>query len=169
MDKFINKYGYISQVPTVMDQSLTNFDIDDLIKKLKIPNFRGVFMRDTLPKRPRRVECGIMNFNTSAQSGSHWVCWYKSGSHRIYFDSFGCICPDELQRYLKTATEYKNDTLCIQRNTDQVQQPNTRICGQLCLYILKQLSDGRKFQDVIHSLKKNSSKIRRGGTKIGPT
>ena len=145
MDKFIKKYGR---------NSLTNFDIYDIVKELSIPHFRGVFMRDTLPKAPRKHECGIMNFNTSEQSGSHWVCWYVSnaGSNRIYFDSFGCITPYELQRYLKSKREYKDNILCIQRNTDQVQQPITQICGQLCLYVLKNLSDGKQFQDVLNTI-----------------
>ena len=143
MNDFIEKYGR---------NSLTNFDIYDIVKQMRIPNFRGVFMRDTLPKKPRKQECGIMNFNTSNQSGSHWVCWFKNGLERLYFDSFGCICPDELQRYLKTKREYKDTILCIQRNTDQVQIPNTKICGQLCLYVLQNLSDGRQFQDILNTL-----------------
>ncbi len=133
--------------------SLTNFDIYDIINQMKMANFRGTFMRDTLPKKPHKQECGIMNFNTSDQSGSHWVCWYINGCERVYFDSFGCICPEELQKYLKTPAEYKNHILCIERNTDQVQQSNTQICGQLCLYVLKNLSDGRYFQDIINALK----------------
>ncbi len=102
MEQFIKKLGY---------DSLTNYDIYDIVKQMKIPIFRGVYMRDTLPKRPKSTECGIMNFNTSEQSGSHWVCWFKDGSSRIYFDSFGCITPDELQKYLKTKTEYENNIL----------------------------------------------------------
>ena len=143
MDKFIEKYGR---------NSLTNFDIYDIVKKLQIPNFRGVFMRDSVPKTPKSNECGIMNLNTSGQSGSHWVCWFKNRLDRIYFDSFGCITPKEIQKYIKTKSEYENNILCIQRNTDQVQQPNTQICGQLCLYVLKNLSDGREFQDILNTL-----------------
>ena len=143
MEIFIEKYG---------DNSLSNFDIIDLVKQLGIPHFRGVFMRDTLPKRPRKQECGIMNFNTSHQSGSHWVSWYKNGRERIYFDSFGCICPEELQKYLKTTTEFQNKIPRIQRNSEQVQQPNTQICGQLCLYVLKHLCNGMNFQSIINTL-----------------
>ncbi len=142
MEEFVEKYGH---------SSLTNFDIYDIVKKLKIPNFRGVFMRDRLSKRPHKHECGIMNFNTSNQSGSHWVAWFKNGSNRIYFDSFGCITPDELQRYMKTKREYKDNILCIHRNTDQIQKANTQICGQICLYILKELSAGRKYQDILYT------------------
>ena len=47
MEKFIEKYnlGY---------NSLTNFDIIDIVKQLEIPYFRGAFMRDTLPKMSRK-------------------------------------------------------------------------------------------------------------------
>ena len=36
------------------DKGLTNVDIECYVKKLKIPNFRGVFMRDKLPTIPKK-------------------------------------------------------------------------------------------------------------------
>ena len=33
----------------IPDKALTNFELLDYVQKLKIPNCRGVFMRDTLP------------------------------------------------------------------------------------------------------------------------
>lgn len=131
---------------------LTNFDITRISQSLKIPNFRGVFMRNTLPQTPKEKECAIVNLNTSDQFGSHWVSYYKNGKKRIYFDSFGQITPFEIQKYLKTKEEFKNDAPVIERNTDIVQKPNTNICGHLCLYVLDKLSRGVQFQDVIESL-----------------
>ena len=55
------------------DRALTNFDLSSYIEKLRVPHFRGVYMRNTLPKTPKCVECGIMNLNTSDEIGSHWV------------------------------------------------------------------------------------------------
>ena len=89
----------------IPDKPLSNFELD--LKQLKIPNFRGVFMRDTLPEYPRNAECDIVNFNTPDQLGSHWVCYYKDKRQRIYFDSFGQITPLEVQRYLKTESEFQ--------------------------------------------------------------
>ena len=132
---------------------LSNFDILNFVKHLKIPNFKGPFMRDELPRTPEKQECGIVNFNTSTEPGSHWVAYYKDGDERIYFDSFGQVIPTEIQKYLKTKEEYQEDAPVIQRNTDIVQQPNTEICGQLCLYVLDNLSKGAKFQEIINSLK----------------
>ena len=70
---------------------LSNFDIIELAKYLKIPNFRGVFMRDTLPAKIQDKECGVVNFNKSSEPGSHWVAYYKDGDKRLYFDSFGQV------------------------------------------------------------------------------
>ena len=96
-------------------------------------------MRDTLPRQtPHIVECGIVNLNTSSQSGVHWVCYYRNKSNRIYFDSFGQINPVEVQRYL-----------VIQRNTDIVQAVNTQVCGHLCLFVLKSLANGDRFQTIL--------------------
>ena len=71
----------------IPDKPLTNIQLSTYAPELKILHFRGVFMRDTLPQYPYIVECGIVNLNTSNQAGSHWVCYYRNKSDRIYFDS----------------------------------------------------------------------------------
>ena len=65
---------------------LSNLDIIKLVQHLKIPDFRGVFMRDTVPDKPREKECGILNLNKSSEPGSHWVVFFKDEDKRIYFD-----------------------------------------------------------------------------------
>ena len=89
----------------IPNKVLTNFDLIEYAKKLKIPKFRGVFMSDTLPRKPHKEECGIVNLNTSKEKGSHWTCYYKKGNLRIYFDSFGQITRIEIQNYLKSGKE----------------------------------------------------------------
>ena len=132
---------------------LSNFDIIKLVQHLKIPDFRGVFMRDTLPDKPREKECGVLNLNKSSEPGSHWVAFYKDGGQRIYFDSFGQVIPSELQRYLKTPEEFKENKPVIQRNTDIVQKEDKTNCGHLCVYVLHNLSQGLNFQDIINYMK----------------
>ena len=110
-------------------------------------------MRAELPDQPNEKECGVVNFNTSSQPGSHWVAYYKDGDERIYFDSFGCTAPIEIQKYLKTPDEFQNNEAVIQRNTDIVQKFNTEVCGHLCIYVLDSLSKVVKFQSIINSLK----------------
>ena len=85
---------------SVPDKPLTNIELVRYARLLKFPDFRGVFVRDTLPQYPLNVECGIVNFNTSNQPGSHWVCYFRNKNERIYFDSYGQITPVEIQRYL---------------------------------------------------------------------
>ena len=133
-------------------KGLSNFDIIKIAQHLKIPNFRGTYMLDELPKAPKYKESGIVNFNTSHEPGSHWVSFFKDGDKRIYFDSYGQIIPTEIKRYLKTAEEYETDKPVIQRNIDIVQESNTKICGHLCLYVLDNLSKGKNFQEIINSI-----------------
>ena len=131
---------------------LSNFDIIKVVQYLKIPNFKGPYMIDELPETPEYKECGVVNFNTSKELGSHWVAYYKNGNKRIYFDNFGQIISTEIQRYLKTTEEFHSDHPVIQRNTAIVQKPNTEICGHLCLYVWDNLSKGKDFQEIINSL-----------------
>jgi len=136
----------------IPDKPLTNIELVSYASELKIPHFRGVFMRDTIPKHPRNIECGILNFNTSNQSGSHWVCYYKGDKNRIYFDSYGQVTPIEIQHYLKTSEEFKDSKQVIKRNTDIVQAPGTSVCGHLCLHVLKSLPTN-SFQTVLNHMR----------------
>ena len=134
----------------IPDKSLTNFDLLEYVEELKIPHFRGVFMRDTIPKVPNKEECGIVNFNTSQQPGSHWVCYYKHYKYRIYFDSYGQVMLGELRNYLKS--KYEGNKEVIQQNTDIVQPFNSMICGHLCLFVLKALNKGWSFREILDTL-----------------
>ena len=122
---------------------LTNFELIDAVKKLNIPDFRGVYLRDELPNKPKRNECGILNLDDSSGSGSHWVVFSKNGKDQLYFDSFGLPPPTELLKYLKGPVYY---------NSERIQPDNEVFCGHLCLYMLKKLSDGYEFQELINDL-----------------
>ena len=135
---------------SIPDKPLTNFELLDYAKQLKISKFRGVYMRDTLPKRPAVIESAIINLSTNDQKGTHWTCFYKNHDRRIYFDSYGQITPIEVQNYLKKKNE--GGVGVILRNTDIVQQPNTDICGHLCLFVLKALNEDWSFQKILNYL-----------------
>ena len=125
------------------NKPLSNLELLEAARKLRIPNFRGVNLRDTLPKRPKRNECGILNLDDTTGSGTHWVAWYKNGAEKKYFDSYGIQPPNELVAYLRSPILY---------NTEQIQPYDQVFCGHLCLYVLKQLGGGQNLQDVINSL-----------------
>ena len=146
---------------------LCSSDILRMVDLIKIPNFAGVRMRDELKGKAKSVECGIINFNTSSQPGSHWTCYYCHGDIRIYFDSFSEPPPLELLKYLKTDLEFFQDLPVVKRNALTVQHDKSSECGSLCLFVLKYLSLDIPFQDIIllldkryHKLPTNTLKIR---------
>lgn len=112
------------------NRPLSNIDIIKYSKILKIPHFRGVYMRNRLPKNgPLLNEAAIINLDDEDGPGTHWVAYRKSGNEIIYFDSFGNLKPPkELVSYLKA---YK-----IKYNHQVYQNYDTFNCGHLCLKFL---------------------------------
>jgi len=110
-------------------RALSNFDLLEYAKKLKIPNFRGVFMRNTLPSNPHYRESAIINLDDDAGPGTHWVAYKKHGKDVLYFDSFGDLQPPyELISYL--------DVDRIKYNPERYQDFGSYNCGHLCLKFL---------------------------------
>lgn len=113
-----------------VNRALSNLDLEKFVKLLKIPHFRGVFMRDTLPKKPRKIECWILNHDSAQSTGTHWTALAKINDMAWYFDSFGNLRPPlEVMIYLgarvKLVLNYKK-----YQNFDSVK------CGHLCLKFL---------------------------------
>ena len=82
-----------------------------------------------------------------------WVCWFKHGDEKYYFDSFGVIAPREIVHYLKPPIIY---------STCQIQGFNDTNCGQWCLYVLNELNRKRLFSDIVLDL---VNAVRRGKKK----
>ena len=59
------------------NKPLSNLEIIDAVKKLSLDGFRGVFLRDTLPKKEKLNEWGILNLNSSSGDGTRWFMWFK--------------------------------------------------------------------------------------------
>lgn len=98
---------------------------------MKIPNFRGVFMRDDLPRsKPKRYECMVVNHDSIKNSGTHWSCFVKINNDAFYFDSFGKL-PPPLE-----IVDYLGSDCRIYYNSKQYQKFNTIICGHLCFQFL---------------------------------
>lgn len=109
--------------------ALSNFEIEDYAKQFKIPFWRGVFMRDTLPRKIGKNETGIVNLDTRNNPGTHWVAYYKKNNVVQYYDSFGVQPIPELIKYFGGACT-------IFYNSDQQQKIDDVICGHLCLKFL---------------------------------
>lgn len=113
-----------------MNRPLTDLDIKKFVEKAKLPNFRGVFMRNRLPKKSWTFECGIINLDDFDQPGTHWVAYHKDANITTYFDSFGNLEPPiEFVKYIGS----KNKILY---NHKQYQNYRTYNCGNLCLEFL---------------------------------
>lgn len=97
---------------------------------LKIPYFRGVFMRNSLPPSgPLYRESAIVNLDSNSGRGTHWVAYRKNGDDVVYFDSFGDLQPPlDLMLYL--AVDF------VKYNSVRYQDYGTVNCGHLCLQFL---------------------------------
>lgn len=104
---------------------------------MKIPHFRGVFMRDSLPGRgPRCYETAIINLDNMSGVGTHWVAYKKKNSEVTYYDSFGDLPPPaELVKYLHRGGEAAKN---IYYTYDRQQDFGTVWCGHLCLKFLSE-------------------------------
>jgi len=98
-------------------------------------------LRDTLPKKPKRNECVIMNLDDTSGDGTHWVTWFKCGDKKWYFDSFGLPPPTRLNKYL-------GDVLYP---TEQIQLRQEVICDHLCLFVLKEMQKEKGLQEIINT------------------
>ncbi len=132
---------------------LENYEIRKYTRQFVVQYFKMVCMLNTLSTAVETNDCGTVNLIKNGEKGYHWVASWKRGSVRIYFDSYGQITPVEIQKYLKTAEEFCANTNVIQRNTDIVQPLNSSICGQLCLYVLKALSEGWSYEKILTVLR----------------
>lgn len=97
---------------------------------MKIKHFRGVFMRNDMPKSgPWKYESAIINLDDKDGPGTHWVAYKKMHDKVMYFDSFGDLQPPiDLMEYLGVGR--------VQYNPRRYQEYNTVICGHLCLQFL---------------------------------
>jgi hypothetical protein len=99
----------------------------------KIPFFRGVYMRNNLPKKIRKYESGIINLDDKKGQGTHWTAYIKRNKNIIYFDSYGNLKPSlEVSQYFKS--DGSNNQIFY--NYDNYQKPNSFNCGHLCLQFL---------------------------------
>lgn len=87
-------------------------------------------MRDSLPKKIGKMECGIVNLDNSQNQGTHWVAYANNDEGAYYFDSFGDLRPPkEIIKYLNNDKIYYNYV--------RFQKFNTVNCGHLSLLFLK--------------------------------
>jgi hypothetical protein len=116
---------------------LTNIDIYDYAHKYQL-NLVGVYSKDQLPKT-RESGGYIINLmnstdkNNNPLPGSHWVSFYIESTNNkakvVYFDSFGCVPPIIVQKFLNPFVPYPF-------NDGDIQNLNSGWCGWYCIYFI---------------------------------
>ena len=120
----------------------TNVQLDVLVRRMRVPYFRGVVMRNALPTSGvHRNESGIVNLNDATGPGTHWVAYAKRNNRIVYFESFGNLRPPKkLVRY------FENGATTIEYNRTS-QTYDQSFCGQMCLRFLQTI-DAREFKKL---------------------
>ena len=75
--------------PLFVNYPISNYDIIEWVKYLKIKNIKGVFSRDNVKGTIKKPECGIINLDDIIGPGKHWVCYYSN----YYFNHFWNASP----------------------------------------------------------------------------
>jgi len=119
---------------------LSNHDIDELVTKMGISNFRGCFYKDKL-KTIQPNSSYIINLNSelnekgNVNTGSHWCCLVTDDMKQcIYFDSYGEKEPNEVRNLLK-CKQYS-----IAHTSKNIQSLMSNLCGFFCLSFIYFLS-----------------------------
>ncbi len=143
INEFLKKYG---------KHSTTNFQLIKYAKELKIPNFH-VCMKDELNFETKFPVNLIVNIQSSEYKGIHWGCLYihhiDDKLNAFFFDSYGLPPQNEVIQFLKQNNINPKNTI---RNTTTIQKLGETYCGQLCLYVLKELNKGKDFKLVVEEL-----------------
>jgi len=138
---------------------LTNFDIDDYMKKLKVKDYHGCYIKDELPE----LNKGFYVINLNGQS--HWTCLYKDIAENgensyLYFDSFGFPAPVEVEQSIKKDNMGRQTDYFSMEN--QLQDIDHTSCGfyviGFCKFLNNKKNKIKAYQDFIKKFTVDPSK-----------
>ena len=125
-----------------LSKALNSDEINQLLHDVK--GYRGVFMRDALPKDIKAGQSIVINLDNSQGNGTHWTALKKSKNEINYFDSFGMPPPQELiELYLRVK---------VVHNTHQFQHMNKTNCGAYVIYFIIEMAKGTSVFDTLFKL-----------------
>jgi hypothetical protein len=137
---------------------LSNFQIIEKCKELKIKNFRGVFMRNELKNnKALSDECMVINIDHSSNEGTHWTCLFIKDGVSFYFDSYGFEPTLEVIEYCTSGLVSSREPRYY--SSYPIQKINEVICGHYCTFVLYRLSKGDNFYNICDELYNYSNKI----------
>ena len=85
---FIKKFN-------LKNKATSDIKIQNILSSLSL-NDVGIYLRDG----PFKSNIGIVNLHPS--KGTHRVCY----NNEIYFDSYGCVCPKKLSKFIIKGNGY---------------------------------------------------------------
>jgi hypothetical protein len=110
-------------------------------------NFVGVFASDRLPVSLSHYPASIVvNTDPAHKPGTHWIaCYFDKNRHLDYFDSYG----DPPNTYNKLAEFASKNSSTLSYNDQQLQGPNTDVCGHYCIAFLTRRVHGETLGKII--------------------
>lgn len=123
--------------------ALTNIEVEQLARIMKLKNFRGVFLQEdlkTIKNKAQNNSSYIINYGTEANGGTHYILIYFHNDNTVFhFDSFGAIYSNDVADFIKEI-QYKAYNQFI------VQHLDSSLCGWYCLGLIKyvQLHESNK-------------------------
>ena len=101
IQQYSNNRGYSLYKPPFKDIPLSNFDLLKWVKYLKVPNFKGIYSRNS-KNHIHKTGCCIINLDDEIGNSTHWVATFiKNKNLVLYFDSFCLLPPQEFLDYAK--------------------------------------------------------------------
>ena len=119
-----------------------NFQLAEAMKGVK--GFRGVFPIDELPARLHDGDKLIVNYQSQAEGGSHWIGVCVMDKRAIVFDSFGVKPPTRLLEVIKKSG------LGLIANSAEYQMSRSDACGEFAVYFLTLVKDFDTLYEVLY-------------------
>lgn len=122
--------------------ALSNIDMMKILKSQRV-KINGVYMKDELPMNLKNGFYIVNLQSSNVGNGTHWTAFYYSPKNSYYFDAFGFVAPEEVEKKLKLYTY----------NDKQIQDLKSTACGYYCiafiLFMNKQKNKELGFQIFI--------------------
>lgn len=145
------------------NNGLSSDEIDEIMRMMKIRNFKGCYSKNKLPDKLENDFWYIVNLeNSNDGNGTHWTCFRYTPDEIIYFDSYGFYPPIEIMEKSKGNIIY-----C----SKQIQDINATSCGWYCIGCIMNsiksptMNEEKKFKRYIdmfcNDTRKNDGVLRR--------
>jgi len=129
---------------------MNTHEIETLLKRHPRTNkvFKGVYARNRLPRLLNVPSALVGNTDLDNKPGRHWIAIYiDTNSNGEYYDPTGT--PPVLEPYLGFMKKHCRSWTY---NTVKVQEEDSIVCGQHCIFYLIHRCAGRSMTDVTRKL-----------------